>query len=123
MSRKLTHEDAVDGIWGGSVLACGGGGWVSHGEVMAEAATSAGTPVLASVDEIPDDALVVTVTAIGAPGAADWEIQPLDYVNALQLVMDRCKAPVAAVHPMSAGTAPGTAPMIVHNDEARLSGV
>ena len=33
------------------------------------------------------------------------------------------KAPVAAVHPMSAGTAPGTAPMIVHNDEARLSGV
>jgi len=97
LNRKLTHEDAVDGIWGGSVLACGGGGWVSHGELMAKAATDAGTPVLASVDEIPDDALVVTVTAIGAPGAADWEIQPRDYVNALELVMDRCKAPVAAV--------------------------
>ena len=97
MTRNLTHEDAVDGIWGGSVLACGGGGWVSHGEVMAEAATRAGTPVLAAVDEIPDDALVVTVTAIGAPGASDWEIQPGDYVSALQLVMDRCQAPVAAV--------------------------
>ncbi|TMD89015.1 MAG: DUF917 family protein [Chloroflexi bacterium] len=97
MTRNLTHEDAVDGIWGGSVLACGGGGWVSHGEVMAEAAAGAGTPVLASVDEIPDDALVVTVTAIGAPGASDWEIQPGDYVSALQLVMDRCQAPVAAV--------------------------
>jgi DUF917 family protein len=97
MIRELDHDDAIDGIWGGSVLACGGGGWVSHGELMAEAATSAGTPVLVSVDEIPDEALVVTVTAIGAPGAPDWEIQPQDYVNALQLVMDRCPAPVVAV--------------------------
>ena len=97
MNRKLTHEDAIDGIWGGSVLACGGGGWVSHGELMARAAMQAGTPVLASVDEIPDDGLVVTVTAIGAPGAPDWEIQPQDYVDALRLVMDRCPAPVVAV--------------------------
>jgi uncharacterized protein len=97
MIRKLSHDDAVDGIWGGSVLACGGGGWVSHGELMAEAATRSGTPMLCSVDEISDDALVVTVTAIGAPGAPDWEIQPADYVNALQLVMDRAHAPVVAV--------------------------
>lgn len=97
MIRKLTHADAVDGIWGGSVLACGGGGWVSHGEVMAGEATRNGTPILCSVDEIPDDALVVTVTAIGAPGAVDWEIQPLDYVNALKLVMERAHAPVVAV--------------------------
>src|ERR1700674_137037 len=97
MIRELTHSDAIDAIWGGSVLACGGGGWVSHGELMAGAATSSGTPILSSVDEIPDDALVVTVTAIGAPGAADWEIQPMDYVNALKLVMERAKGPVVAV--------------------------
>jgi hypothetical protein len=97
MIRKLKHSDAVDGIWGGSVLACGGGGWVSHGELMARVATGGKPPVLVSVDEIPDDALVVTVTAIGAPGAADWEIQPDDYVNALRLVMERAPAPVVAV--------------------------
>src|SRR6202049_4659913 len=97
MTRELNHSDAVDGIWGGSVLACGGGGWVSHGELMAETATKSGTPVLCSVDEIPDDALVVTVTAIGAPGAADCEIQPMADVNALKLVMERAKGPVAAV--------------------------
>jgi uncharacterized protein len=95
--RKLTHSDALDAIWGGSVLACGGGGWVSHGELMAEAATRSGAPTLCSVDEIPDDAWVVTVTAIGAPGAADWEIQPDDYVNALKLVMERTRGPVVAV--------------------------
>ena len=97
MIRELNYSDAVDGIWGGSVLACGGGGWVSHGELMAETATKGRAPILCSVDEIPDDAMVVTVTAIGAPGAADWEIQPIDYVNALKLVMERAARPVAAV--------------------------
>ena len=97
MIRLLTHDDAVDGIWGGSVLACGGGGWVSHGEVMADVATRGTAPILWSVDEIPDDAIVVTVTAIGAPGAADWEIRPEDYVNALKLVMERTSSPVVAV--------------------------
>src|ERR1700674_2367680 len=97
MIRELTHSDAIDAIWGGSVLACGGGGWVSHGELMAEMAMREGTPILCSVDEIPDGALVATVTAIGAPGAADWEIQPMDYVNARKLVMERAKGPVVAV--------------------------
>ena len=98
MIRELNHSDAVDGIWGGSVLACGGGGWVSHGELMAEIATRGpGVPTLCSVDEIQDDALVVTVTAIGAPGAANWEIQPIDYVNALKLVMERAAGPIAGV--------------------------
>ena len=32
-------------------------------------------------------------------------------------------SPVAAVHPISGGTAPGTAPMIVHSVEIRLMGV
>ena len=97
MIRELVYSDAVDAIWGGSVLACGGGGWVSHGQLMAEIATRIGTPILCSVDEIPDDALVATVTAIGAPGAANWEIQPRDYVNALKLVMDRAHGPIVAV--------------------------
>jgi uncharacterized protein len=97
MIRELTRADALDAIWGGSVLACGGGGWVSHGELMARVATEGRPPTLCSVDEIPDDAWVVTVTAIGAPGAADWEIQPDDYVNALKLVMERAPGPVTAV--------------------------
>src|ERR1700681_2398011 len=97
MIRELTHSDAIDAIWGGSVLACGGGGWVSHGELMAEMAMREGTPILCSVDEIPDGALVATVTAIGAPGAANWEIQPHDYVNALKLVMERAPGPIVAV--------------------------
>lgn len=89
MSRKeLTAEDAQNAIWGGSVLACGGGGWVSHGELMGPLATSVGRPVLASLDEIDDDAIVATVSAIGAPAAEGWEMRPVDYVRAVQVLQN-----------------------------------
>lgn len=84
MLRELTTDDAVDAVWGGSVLACGGGGWVRHGELMGELAARLGTPRLADVADLPDQATVATVTAIGAPSAANWEIQPVDYVRALE---------------------------------------
>jgi DUF917 family protein len=97
MRRELNAEDAVDAIWGGSVLACGGGGWVEHGELMGGVATSVGRPVLASVDEVDDDAIVATVTAIGAPAAEGWEIRPLDYVRALQILQEQVGKPIAGV--------------------------
>lgn len=88
MRRELGAEDAQNAIWGGSVLACGGGGWVKHGEVMGQLATSVGKPVLVSLDEVPDDATVATVSAIGAPAAEGWEMRPVDYVRALQVLQE-----------------------------------
>jgi DUF917 family protein len=95
--RELTSKDALDAIFGGSVLACGGGGWVDHGMLMGDLATRLGRPMLVTMDEIEDDALVVTVTAIGAPASPNWEIRPLDYVRALQLLEQRLDRPVTAV--------------------------
>jgi DUF917 family protein len=95
--RELTASDAVDAVWGGRVLACGGGGWVWHGELMGDLATRVGRPILASVEEVPDEALVATVTAIGAPAAQGWEIRPVDYVRALQRLMELAPAPIVAV--------------------------
>ncbi len=96
-SRELTRNDALDAVWGGSVLASGGGGWVDHGMIMGELATGIGRPVLCPVDLLDDDDIVVTVTAIGAPAAPKREIRPLDYVRALELVADELDSPVAAV--------------------------
>lgn len=95
--RELTSEDAVAGVRGGGVLACGGGGWKHHGELMGRMATSMSRPVLASVDELPADAWVATVTAIGAPAAKTWEIRPVDYVHALQELLKRTDVPISAV--------------------------
>jgi len=95
--RPLTPEDAEHAVLGGGVFACGGGGWLHHGELMGRLATSVGTPVLATVAELPADSWVATVTAIGAPAAATWEIQPVDYVHALQRLIEVADHPIGAV--------------------------
>lgn len=95
--RELTAQDAVDAARGGGFFAAGGGGWADHGELMGRVATSVGTPVLATVDENPEDCWVATVTAIGAPAAKTWEIRPLDYVAALRRLMEATDHPITAV--------------------------
>jgi uncharacterized protein len=97
VARALTNEDAANAIWGGSVLACGGGGWVRHGEVMGDLATRLGVPHLVQIQELEAGDLIATVSAIGAPAARDWEIRPLDYVRALERLILEIDAPVAAV--------------------------
>src|ERR687886_1741604 len=86
--RELTADDARNAVLGGGVLACGGGGWLHHGELMGVAATTLSNPVLADVDELPADTWVATVSAIGAPAAPTWEIRPVDYVHALQRLVE-----------------------------------
>ncbi|MBK0421571.1 DUF917 family protein [Leucobacter sp. CSA2] len=95
--RELTPDDAVAAVRGGGILACGGGGWKHHGELMGSLATSLERPILASIDELPEDTWVATVTAIGAPAAKNWEIRPVDYVHALQELTRRSEAPISAV--------------------------
>lgn len=95
--RTLTPADARHAVLGGGVLACGGGGWKHHGELMGGLATSLSAPVLGSIDEVPDDTWVATVTAIGAPAAATWEIRPVDYIHALQELMRAADVPISAV--------------------------
>ena len=95
--RELTGEDARHAVLGGGVLACGGGGWKHHGELMGSLATSLERPLLATVDELPADTWVATVSAIGAPAAKDWEIRPADYVHALQELIRAAGVPIGAV--------------------------
>ena len=95
--RELTADDARNAVLGGGVLACGGGGWLHHGELMGATATTLSKPVLADVDELPDDTWVATVTAIGAPAAPTWEIRPVDYVHALQRLIEVAGVPITAV--------------------------
>jgi DUF917 family protein len=92
--RDLDHMAVEAAVAGGSVLAAGGGGWVEHGYLVGRTAVSYGTPRLATLDEVPADAMIATVTAIGAPAAADWEMRPGDYVRALRLLTEALEQPV-----------------------------
>ncbi len=98
MARILKAPDVEAAIKGGSVFACGGGGWADHGRMLGTAAVNAGQPELVSIDEVPDDAWIATAAAIGAPGGTtDWQMLGVDYVKAVQLLQDELGAPIYGV--------------------------
>ncbi|HEY2440264.1 MAG TPA: DUF917 family protein [Solirubrobacteraceae bacterium] len=92
--RELDLHAVHAAVAGGSVLAAGGGGWVDHGLLVGTTAVQYGAPRLVSLDELDPDAMLATVSAIGAPAAVGWEMRPRDYVRALQLLMEAVPEPV-----------------------------
>ncbi|TKC92512.1 DUF917 family protein [Trinickia terrae] len=95
MGRILSLKDVEAAVKGGSIFACGGGGWADHGRELGTLAVTIGRPELVTMDEIPDDAWIATAAAIGAPGGlTDWEMLGVDYVKAVQLVQEALGAPI-----------------------------
>ncbi len=95
MVRILTLQDVEFAIKGGSVYACGGGGWAEHGRELGIAAVTIGRPELVSMDEIADDAWIATAAAIGAPGeSTNWQMLGADYVKAVSLLQEALEAPL-----------------------------
>jgi DUF917 family protein len=92
--RDLDLHAVHAAVAGGSILAAGGGGWVDHGMLVGTTAVQYGVPRLASIDEVDPDAMLATVSAIGAPAAKGWQMLPGDYVRALQLLMDAVEHPI-----------------------------
>lgn len=87
--RILNHDDVLAALTGGSIYACGGGGFYEHGLAMGHAAITINKVKLVSLDELNDDDIVITAAAIGAPGGTtDWEMTGRDYIKAAQLLID-----------------------------------
>lgn len=95
MARILTQDDVIAAVKGGSIYASGGGGWVEHGLKIGGAAVNAGEVKLVSLDEVPENALIVTATAIGAPaGTTDWQMLGTDYIKAVKLLIEAHDEPI-----------------------------
>ncbi|TCW16507.1 hypothetical protein EDF73_102316 [Raoultella sp. BIGb0138] len=95
MGRILTLADVEAAVKGGSVFACGGGGWVEHGLELGKMAVTIGRPELVTMEEVADSAWIATAAAIGAPGGlTDWEMLGVDYVKAVQLVQKELGEPI-----------------------------
>lgn len=96
--RELTKKDVLAACKGGSVYASGGGAFYEHGLEMGRAALALDRVKMVSVDELPEDAIVLTCTAIGAPaGTTDWQMLGKDYIKAVQLVMERYEGKIVGV--------------------------
>ncbi len=89
MGRILTSRDVEFAVKGGSVFACGGGGWADHGRELGTTAVTVGRPELVDIADVPDDAWIATSAAIGAPGGlTDWQMLGVDYVRAVELLQE-----------------------------------
>ena len=94
--RVLDAAAVQAAVLGGSILAGGGGGWVKAGLELGTLSVTYGRPRLASLDELPDDGLVLTVSQIGAPAAPEAHMEPRDFVRAAELLVRELGQPVVA---------------------------
>ncbi|MGF6376599.1 DUF917 family protein [Clostridiales Family XIII bacterium PM5-7] len=70
--KTLTKQNIIDILYGCTVLGTGGGGNLEDGIAMMEEDFRDGKPlVLASLDDLPDDAWIATPYGCGAPLALD----------------------------------------------------
>ena len=87
---RILDENAVrHAVLGGALLGGGGGGRVRDGRDLGSLAVRVGTPRLVSIDELPADGTIVTVSAVGAPAAKNQYITPMQYARAVRLFMER----------------------------------
>jgi len=75
-------------ILGGAVLGGGGGGSIAEGRRIGHAALELGRPWLVSIDELDDNDLLATVSAVGAPAAKERFVAPSDFIEATKLLLD-----------------------------------
>ena len=90
-------EMAQAAAYGGAVLGGGGGGAIEEGLRLGRLAIEIGRPRLVDLDALDDEAILVTVSAVGAPSARDQYLEPIHYVQALQLLMAHLDTPVAGL--------------------------
>jgi DUF917 family protein len=82
---------------GGQILGAGGGGSKKRGMDIARDAYQYGRPSLVSLDELGDDDLIITMSAVGSPAAAEQYAAGDDFRRALELVEGRMGKRAAAL--------------------------
>jgi len=86
--RDLDGEMVRPLALGGGVLGGGGGGEVDEGLRLLELALEVGRPTLTTLDELADDAVVVTVSGVGAPAAVDRDVRAADYLASVTFFLE-----------------------------------
>lgn len=94
---ELTESTVQALAVGGAVLGGGGGGALSEGLEVGKLALALGTPTLIELEELQPEDVVVTVAAVGAPAAKEAHVKPVDYVRAVELLLDLIGEPVAGL--------------------------
>jgi DUF917 family protein len=94
---KVCPEDLEAFILGGTILGGGGGGWIEEGRRLGRLSLERGFPGLAPLSCFPNDALLLTVSAVGAPSAGSGLVEPEDYVRAVELLIEKTKLKIGGL--------------------------
>lgn len=94
---ELTLRSIEAAALGGVLLGGGGGGWPEDGLNAGRLAFAVGSPRLVPLSGLPTDALIATVSAVGAPAAAERYILPMDFVTALTALNQRVGGRIAGL--------------------------
>src|SRR5580698_5067122 len=99
MTQMLSADDLEAGLVGGLFLSAGGSGRraVDKNRGLARMALDYGGVRLVPLDEVDPDALIITATAVGAPGFANWAIKPRDAINAARRLIEKLDRPPVGV--------------------------
>lgn len=81
---KLTKDLVEAAVVGGSVLGGGGGGSMAEGLPMAMQAVEISELELVDGEDLPDDGVLINVSAVGAPSAKTMFATPQDYADAVK---------------------------------------
>jgi len=74
---------------GGAFYGGGGGGSIALGRQIGRLALEFGSPRLIDVDDVADDAVLVTVSAVGAPAAKGQCVKAFHFVRAVQMLIEQ----------------------------------
>lgn len=88
-SIKIDPETAEAAVLGGTVLGGGGGGWMEDGRKLAQTALKTGFSEILPLESLPADALLLTVSAVGAPSAGAGIVSTEDYVGAVEFFIQK----------------------------------
>lgn len=87
MSRlKLTSEIAKAAVLGGTVLGGGGGGDSQTGIKLASLAVNFSSVELIDINDLPEDSILINVSAVGAPASKEAYAEPIYYYRAVELL-------------------------------------
>ncbi|MBO8140645.1 MAG: DUF917 family protein [Firmicutes bacterium] len=97
MRLNVDREFLHDAVIGGALLGGGGGGSMDEGLREGLLALDVGPIKLVSVDELAADDVLATVSSVGAPAATERFVQPVDYVEAVRLLQESARVPLAGL--------------------------
>ena len=86
---KIDEKKMEAAVLGGAVLGGGGGGWIDEGRELGGLALEKGFSEVLPIQALSGDAVLLTVSSVGAPSAGKGFVGPDDYIRAVEMFVQR----------------------------------